>query len=597
MRIVLITPEYPPATRAGGIGTHSATVAPALAARGNEVCVLTRGSPGSEERDGLRVERLDHRWLPSRPAEHLLSLRTIAAAARRFRPDVVQAPEWEGEGWWAARFGAAPLVTRLATPTYVLEELNRPPSDFRARLVRALERDQARRSAVVYAPTRAILDRVGHDWGLDPSRLERIANPLSIDAVERAGRGEPPFPLPDRFLVFLGRIERRKGVEQLAAALPRVLGANPDVAALLIGPDPDGLTASLRQAAAPVAERTHFVGELPRDDALAIVARAELAVFPSLWESFGYVALEAMALGVPVVASRTGGLAELLEDERTGWLVPPGDVGALGETLLARLAAGEENRAVAEAAQAEARRYDVEVVVDRLVELYGHAAGDRLDPDIYRRGYRRYFRADEPADPFHHLYERKREAVLGGLAAGPRLRVLDVGGGYGRLAAPLAERHDVTLVDISEEMLDEARERCPPDVELVQADARELPFADGSFDAVLALDLLPHVPDAAGELRELARVARPGGLVLFDTTNAVPLWVLAYPRYVDRRPKRLLLTLLAGGVLPEWRTLVRHHRTADVRRAMRDAGLELERCERFGPGWATKWHLWWARRP
>jgi glycogen(starch) synthase len=598
MRIVLITPEYPPGTRAGGIGTYSATIAPALAQRGHDVCVLTRGAPGSEERAGVRIERLDHHWLPDRSAEHLLSLRTIAAAARRFRPDVVQAPEWEAEGWWAARFGRSPVVTRLATPTYVLEELNRSLPDRRAGLVRKLERDQARRSAAVYAPTQAILERVGHDWGIDPSRLERIPNPVSIGEIERAGRGEPPFPLPERFVVFLGRIERRKGVEELAAALPRVLERFLDCHAILVGPDAgdEALNERVGRLVAPVAGRVRFAGELPRDEALAVVARAELAVFPSLWESFGYVALEAMALGVPVVASRTGGLAELLEDGRTGWLVPPGDSAELAETLLARLAAQDGNRGVADAARAEARRYDVETVVDRLVDLYGRA-GHGLDSSIYRRGYRRYFRADEPADPFHKLYESKRRAVLAGLLHEPRGRVVDVGGGYGRVAAPLAERHEVTLVDISEEMLAEAGDRCPPQVHLVQADARELPFADGSFDVVVALDLLPHLSDVAQALRELARVARAGGRVVFDTTNSVPLWVLAYPRYVDWRPKRLLLTLLAGGVLPEWRHLVRHHRAADVRRALDEAGLRLERLDRFGPPWSAKWHLWWTRRP
>jgi glycogen(starch) synthase len=600
MRIVLITPEFPPATRAGGIGTHSATVAPALARRGHDVCVLTRGSPGVEERDGVRIERLDHRWLPSRPAEHLLSLRTIAAAARRFRPDIVQAAEWEAEAWWLARFGPTPVVTRLATPTYLLEELNRPPSDNRARLVRALERDQARRSAAVYAPTRAILERVGGDWGLDPAKLERIPNPVSIEEIVRAGTGEPPFALPHRFIVFLGRIERRKGVEELAAALPRVLAANPGMHALLIGPDPGteggALSERLRSSVEPVAERVRFVGELPREQALAVVSRAELAVFPSLWESFGYVALEAMALGVPVVASRAGGLAELIDDGRTGWLVAPGDADELAEALVGRLAADSGSGRVAEAAKAEARRYDVEAVADVLLELYERASDRGLDASIYHRGYRRYFRADEPTDPFHALYERKRSAVLTGLADRSRQKVVDVGGGYGRLACPLAERHDVTLVDVSEEMLAEARERCPPEVALVQADARELPFGDESFDVVLALDLLPHLPDTRQALRELARVARAGGQVVFDTTNALPLWVVAYPSYFDRRPKRLALTLLAGGVLPEWRPLVRHQRAADVRVAIDEAGLQLERRESFGPPWCAKWHLWWTRR-
>src|SRR2546430_9988779 len=165
MRIAVITPESPPSDRIGGIGTHSATIAPALARRGHEVGVVTRGTPGIEERDGVRVERVDHRWLPNRPAEHLLSLRTIAAAVRRIRPDVVQAAEWEAEAWWLARFGRLPVVTRLATPTYVLEELNQTPRDSRADLIHRLERDQTRRSAAPDAPTHAILGRGGRGRG------------------------------------------------------------------------------------------------------------------------------------------------------------------------------------------------------------------------------------------------------------------------------------------------------------------------------------------------------------------------------------------------------------------------------------------------
>jgi hypothetical protein len=84
---------------------------------------------------------------------------------------------------------------------------------------------------------------------------------------------------------------------------------------------------------------------------------------------------------------------------------------------------------------------------------------------------------------------------------------------------------------------------------------------------------------------------------VFDTTNSVPLWVLRYPAYTNWRPKRLLITLFSGGVLPEWRRIVRHHRDREVRAAIAGAGLELERRESFGPFLAPKWHLWWTRLP
>jgi glycogen synthase len=589
----------------GGIGTNTAAVAPALVERGHDVTVIARGAAGTTDSRGVTVVRLDHRWVPNRPAELVLARRVIAAAVRRVRADLVQAAEWEAEAWWVARLQSVPVVTRLATPSFVLDELNRNRADARARLVRALERDQARRSSLVFAPTRAILNRVGTKWNLDPDRLALVGNPVEIQPIRSAGATASSMTLPERFLCFFGRMERRKGIEVLAAALPTVFARHPDLHAIFIGRDPGDEGGDLMRRFHRLVEgfenRVHLLGELDRRDALAVVARAELVVLPSLWESFGYVAVESMALARAVIATRSGGFPEFIEHGRTGWLVPPGDAGALGDSILKRLSDPAASRRVGEAASVAADRFDVNAIVDDLVALYERALEGRrpdgFDRSVYKRGYRRYFNPDEPREPFHHLYEEKRDAVLRGFAGRDRLKLVDVGGGYGRLAAPLARTHDVTLVDVSPEMLQQARETVPADVELVLADARDLPFAAAGFDAVLALDLLTHLPDLTAALAELKRVARPGARVVFDTTNSVPLWVLRYPAYTNWRPKRLLVTLLSGGVLPEWRQIVRHHRDREVRAAIAAAGLELERRESFGPFLAPKWHLWWTRLP
>ena len=604
MRIVLATPEYPPTGPTGGVGTNAATTARALVARGHEVCVVTRGDGRAYTDQGVQVVRLRRRWVPSPTLERLLANRMTGAAARRFRPDIVQAVEYEAEAWWLARWTSIPVVTRLATPTYILEELNGWRDNERRRLVRRLERDQAHRSAAVLAPTFAIAERVAADWGLEKGSVDVIRNPVDIEAVRKAGASEPSRPLPKRPLVFIGRLERRKGIEELGAALPDVLEAHPDVEAILIGRDPSEEEGALMErfwtAVGSVRERVHVVGELGFEDAMATVARAELVVLPSLWESFGYVAVEAMALGRPVVATRAGGLADTIEDEETGWLVTPGRSDELAAALKARLRDSAGLRRVGEAARRRAEDFGVDVVIDEVVALYERVLEhDRASfkPSIYKQGYRRYFKADDRADPFHRLYQAKRDAVVTHFAGLQRMRVLDVGGGYGRLAAPLAQWHDVTLCDLSPEMLDEARRRCPADVRIVAADARELPFADGEFDAVIAVDLVVHLPNLRNGIGELARVVRPGGEVIFDTTNAAPWWVLAYPAYVNWRPRRLLATMRAQGVLPEWREIVRHQRADEVRAAIASFDLRLRESQAFGPRWAAKWHLWWTSKP
>jgi glycogen synthase len=605
MRVALLTPELPTRPGGGGIGTYTGVAGEALARLGHGVRIVARASGGGGDYRGLEVVDVGGPRLPNPAAARLAELRRIAGAVRSFEADVVQAAEWEALAWWIARRGHTPVITRLATPTYLVDLLNgRAPSPGGG-FVRRLERDQAGRSQALIAPSRAIAERVGADWGLDAGAVEVIPNPLDLAEVARAGEGDPALPLPARFIAFSGRLERRKGVVELAAALPAVLRRHPDLHVVLVGRDagPAGGDAAeeLRDLTRAVADRVHLLGELPRHTALAVVARAELVVLPSRWEAFGFVAAEALALGRPVIVTSGSGLEEIVEHGRSGWLVPPGDPRPLERALLERLEDPEGLRRAGREARRRAERFRADAIAERLAALYETVLEERrrgrFERSVYTAGYRRHFRPDERRGPFHRLYEQKRQAVLELFAGPERLRLLDAGAGPGRLTAPLAERHEMTACDISQEMLDEARRRCPSGVRFVRADARDLPFGAGEFDGVLALDLLAHLPDLVGALRELARVVRPGGVLVFDTSNASPWWVPAYPTYVDWSARRLVKTMLAGGVLPEWRRVVRHHRAREVRSAIASAGLELRRQRSFGPPWCAKWHMWETAKP
>lgn len=595
---MLISPEY--STDAGGIGTNTSVTARALARRGIATWVVTPGQGGITDENGVTVVPVRQRRPRLYTAQMLLSLYArwrIAGATERLHPDVVQAPEWDAQAWWLARRGRVPVVTRLATPTYLTEELNHGHAKRASGLVRYLERDQARRSAIVFAPTRAIAARVSDDWDLrDDVRV--IPSPVDRAEVERLAAPEPPVEVAETSIVFIGRLERRKGIHVLGQALPRVLAQQPEAQFYAIGRDlgvhGGDAGREFRRAVQAVADRVHVLGELPRPEALAVVGRAAVVVLPSLWENFANACLEAMALGRPIVASRTGGFPEMVEDGRTGWLVAPGDVDELADALIDALSDRERLDAYGAASRRRAAEWDADEIVAQIVQLYEAvrwARGDGFDARIYERGYLRHFRADDPRDPFHALYEQKRQFVLRVIGTSPRLRILDVGGGYGRLAGPLAEHHDVVLCDISPEMIEEARRRWPS-LDVVRADARRLPFEDDSFDLVLALDLLTHLPSLRDGFRELARVARPEGRIVADTTNRSPWWTLAYPSYVGFRPARLAKTMLAGGVLPEWRTIVRHDRPEEARTAIAAAGLKVDRVQSFGPRWSPKWHLW-----
>lgn len=229
---------------------------------------------------------------------------------------------------------------------------------------------------------------------------------------------------------------------------------------------------------------------------------------------------------------------------------------------------------------------------------------------IFQTGeYLGHFRPEEAHNPFRVIYARKRVEVLKLarelLGENPKARVLDVGGGMGRIAVPLAEHYQVHLCDISEAMLKQARETAQASnipeerftTSMVDA-AQPLPFESSSVDLIVCLDLLVHLPDPQAAVHELYRVLKPGGVALIDASNSVPLWVFFYPRYVGRRPQRWLKTLRYGGVLPEWASIVHHMRRKTFLGWLRTAGFTVTGERFYGPlPGVAKWMLAIARKP
>lgn len=200
------------------------------------------------------------------------------------------------------------------------------------------------------------------------------------------------------------------------------------------------------------------------------------------------------------------------------------------------------------------------------------------------------FVPDEPSNPLATLYAAKRDAVLAAIGGTDR-RILDIGGGSGRMSVPLSSRHFVVLSDLSPTMLERVSSHAGPRLKLVVADAGSLPFDDGEFDYVLSIDVLPHLPNPGAALAEARRVLRPGGRLIVDSSNAVPLWTLAYPRYLGRNPIRWLRIWMGAGVLPEWQSRVWHYSRGAFVRMVEQAGFTVRSIRGFGPPFCPKWHL------
>src|SRR5262249_8445316 len=209
------------------------------------------------------------------------------------------------------------------------------------------------------------------------------------EETRRLAAGEPSVPLPERFLLFVGKLEENKGARLL---VPAVAAARTGLPLVVLGEG--SLAHALKFDAAEKGVPLLVRGWAEREDVLRVMARAAVLVFPSLWpEPLSRVLLEALALGTPVAAMDTGGTREILAGADSGLLVE--DAAALSdavarlaadEALRRRVSEGARHRAEASAPPARGPRHDAVCRTPRCVGPCG--AGPPI-PSRPRAGWRR----------------------------------------------------------------------------------------------------------------------------------------------------------------------------------------------------------------
>ncbi|HEX9012676.1 MAG TPA: glycosyltransferase, partial [Anaerolineaceae bacterium] len=211
--------------------------------------------------------------------------------------------------------------------------------------------------------------------GVDTSRFY----PIPPDEA-RAVVGVPPS---ERMILYVGRIEPLKGVDTLIRAIAAmrrsgvleqyphyltIIGGDPDVSAESMTAEMARLQSLCRDLG--IGDLVLFIGKQSQDTLPYYYSAAEVVVVPSHYESFGMVALEAMACGTPVVASQVGGLAFLIKDGETGFHVPDGDPEALCQSLTRLVLDCNLRRRMGEQAAVYAHSYDWAKIARRIVALY-----------------------------------------------------------------------------------------------------------------------------------------------------------------------------------------------------------------------------------
>ncbi|HLW96807.1 MAG TPA: glycosyltransferase family 4 protein [Solirubrobacteraceae bacterium] len=403
MRVLMLAQFYAPVV--GGEERMTETLAVSLARAGHDVAVATLradGQPAFEERDGVRVHRIGgtaqrlpflfsdegRRHHPPVPdPETVFALRRVLALER---PDVVHGHNWLALSYLPLRRARPRRAYVLSLHDYSLICANKrlmrfgapcsgpgpvkclrcaadwygaasgPPVALATMLSGALQR----RAVDLFLPvSREVARRCGLESGRAP--YEIVPNFL-IDEPPHSAEAEPAG-LPDgEFVLYVGDVAADKGVQTLLDAHARLpAGAQLVLIGRVVEP----------QLIAQGRPGVTALGVLGHDAVMGAWRRAAVAVVPSITgETFGLVALEAMASGVAVVASRVGGLPEVLGADG-GILVEPGNPAALAGALERLLAQpGERARQGAAGARRAAEQFTAAVVVPRVEAAYERAS-------------------------------------------------------------------------------------------------------------------------------------------------------------------------------------------------------------------------------
>lgn len=401
MRIAYITYEYPPDISAGGIATYVYEAARFMKHKGLDVEIFC-GSFDREivlEEDGILV----HRILVTNVDDFAVKVAdTFVRRHNENKFDLFETPEINANGQYIhERLPQLPFITRLHMPVALQLRLFNYYQPFLQKLRfvagafirgrfdlgfwrktdanRESDRDYRITNAatLITAPSVAMKKWAVQYWKIAPERIVVTANPYTPSPILL----NQTYSFKQRnYLTFIGKLNVHKGMVSFTKALPHILDQHPSLKVMLIGNDGPShikgksMRCFMEEQLVKYKDRVVFKGAVALHEIPDYLALSKVCIFPSIWEAFGYVALEAMSAGVPVIVSDGSGLAEVAGEGKYGVLIDALKPGNMVTTVSALLNDEERCIYLSEQGRMRAKEYDMySTLPDQFIAIYKKA--------------------------------------------------------------------------------------------------------------------------------------------------------------------------------------------------------------------------------
>lgn len=398
MKILMLSWEFPPKV-VGGIAPHVHDLALALVEKGEEVSVLTIGTQDAQETEELKGIKI-YRVKPSNPEPPdfiswvlQFNLNLVEKATALFRAgeefEIIHAHDWlvAYAGKLLKHAWEKPLVATIHATEWGRN--NGLHNDLQ-RYISSVEWWLGYEAWRVICCSRYMFNELQRIFQIPGDKLKIIPNGVYPEIFKKTPKNamevRKKFAAHDEKVVFyVGRIVREKGLDLLLESAVKILKADNKVKFVIAGKGPYTEHLQIRARSLGIYHRIYFTGYIDDLTRNALLSTANVAVFPSLYEPFGIVALEAMAAGAPVVVTDTGGLGEVVQHGKNGLKAFSNNADSLADNILWMLHYPDQAKAMREQAFRDLEEeYNWGKIAEATIRVYREVYDEFLESYFYQ---------------------------------------------------------------------------------------------------------------------------------------------------------------------------------------------------------------------